>query len=116
MLRTWIDGADGAAELNAFELLRKLQGGEAPRFLLLTEHAAYETDESVSFLQLARDAMPDEVFRECIVACRAPSHDWLAAVSKLGIDRLYHGSPHFGHFPKGEDFLSVAKLRDELCR
>lgn len=116
MLRIWIENTDGAAELNPFELLRKLRGGESPRFLLWTEHAAYDTDESVSFLQLTKDTMPNETFRECIVACHAPSHEWLTAVSELGIDRLYHGSPHFGHFPKGEDCLSVAKLRNELCR
>jgi len=116
MLRTWIDNMDDADELNPFELLRRLQGGDTSRFLLWTEQAAYDMDASVSFLQFARGAMPDDSFRECIVACHAPSHEWLAAVSELGIDRLYHGSPHFGHFPKGEDCLSVAKLRDELCR
>lgn len=116
MLRTWIDGAEDAAELNPFDLLRMVQAGETPRFLLWAEHAAYETDESLSFLQLAKTSMPKGAFRECVVACHAPSHEWLAAVSEIGIDRLYHGSPHFGHFPRAEDCLYVTRLHDELCR
>jgi hypothetical protein len=115
MLRTWIDDAGSATEINVFDLLRKLQAGEAQRFLLWTEHAAYGTDESISFLRLAGSSMPEELIQACVVACHAPSREWLTAVSELGIDRLYHGSPHFGHFPKPKDCLSVGKVRDELC-